>query len=312
MSRVIVTGGAGFIGSHCVDLLVHQGYEVLVIDDLSFGNEENINLDAKFDKINICDLTKLTKTIINYDPNTIFHFAANATTKSTSMGWKDPIADYKINMVGTLNILESIRHNNNIHLIYASTAAVYGEPSIVPINENHITMPLSPYGVSKLSGEKYCHAYSRAWKVKSTIVRIFNTYGPRQPRYVMFDQMKKILNCKNKTFEVLGSGEQLRDYAYVSDTVKAFYKIMLNPEKSIGQIFNVAGGSKVSIKELIKEIKKVLNKENLVENFTGKSWKGDIDRLWADTTKIINILNWQPKVSLNQGLEFLAQWLIED
>lgn len=308
--HIIVTGGAGFIGSHCADLLTEKSHHVLILDDLSFGKEEYLNPNADFIKVDLRHFENTEKIITDFNPSHIFHFAANATTKSTSMGWKDPMVDYRINMVGTLNLLEAIRKNKlNTHLIYASTAAIYGEPNYVPIDEKHTKAPLSPYGISKLAGEKYCYAYYKEWKVKTTIVRIFNTYGPRQPRYVMYDQMKKMLACKEGTFQVLGTGEQLRDYAYVSDTVKAFYQTMVQQEKSVGQIFNVAGGSKIAIKELIYEIKKVLNKDELNEVFTGESWKGDLKKLWADTSKIDKVLGWTPKVKLINGLEILADWI---
>ena len=187
--------------------------------------------------------------------------------KSTSMGWKNPMDDYKINMVGTLNLLEILKENGiDSHLIYASTAAVYGEPKAIPINEYDNTNPLSPYGISKLAGEKYCYAYSKEWKIPTTIFRIFNTYGPRQPRYVMYDQMKNILNTREDSFKVLGDGSQIRDYSYVADTVNAFYLAMKSPNISIGKTYNIAGGNKISIRELITLIKKTLNsdkKENI-------------------------------------------------
>jgi UDP-glucose 4-epimerase len=313
MNNIIVTGGAGFIGSHCVDLLIKRGHHVLILDDLSFGKEENLNPKADFIKMNISDFETTEEIIADSNPSHIFHFAADATTKSTSMGWKNPLVNYKINMVGTLNVLESIRKRKlSTHLIYASTAAVYGEPDYVPIDEKHVTSPLSPYGVSKLAGEKYCYAYFKEYAVKTTIVRIFNTYGPRQPRYVMFDQMKKMLTSRDGTFHVLGTGEQLRDYAYVSDSVDAFYRVMTQPEKSIGQVFNVAGGNKFSIKDLIVEIKSVLRREALEEVFTGESWKGDLEKLWADTSKIREVLGWEPKVRLREGLELLADWIKEN
>jgi len=313
VNNIIVTGGAGFLGSHCVDLLIEKGYHVLILDDLSFGLEKNLNPNADFIKMDIGNFETTEEAIVNFNPSHIFHFAANATTKSTSMGWKNPLVDYRINMVGTLNILESIRKSKlSTHLIYASTAAIYGEPDYIPINEKHVTAPLSPYGVSKLAGEKYCYAYFKEWAVKTTIIRIFNTYGPRQPRYVMYDQMKKILGCEDGNFKVLGTGEQLRDYAYVSDSVDAFYRVMMQPEKSIGQVFNVAGGNKFSIKDLIVEIKSVLKREDLQEVFTGESWKGDLEKLWADTSKIREILEWAPKVRLREGLEILADWIKEN
>jgi UDP-glucose 4-epimerase len=309
--KILVTGGAGFIGSHCTDLLVDAGHDVLVLDDLSYGKEENLNEKSRFENINLCDYEMIKNLIETFEPSHIFHFAANATTKTSAMGWNNPFNDYKINMVGTLNLLEAIRSLNlDIHLIYASTAAVYGEPKVVPIKESHINEPLSPYGVSKLAGEKYCIAYFREFSVKMTILRIFNTYGPRQPRYVMYDQIKNILKKNtDNNLKVLGTGKQLRDYAYVTDTVKAFHNCMLYPEKSIGKIFNVAGGNKYSIAELIKMLKTALNKESLSEKYTGESWNGDIEKLWADTTNINKNLGWYPSVNISDGIKNLIDWI---
>ena len=294
--------------------MIKNGHHVLVLDDLSYGKEENLNEDSDFINIDLFDYDLTKNTINEFNPDCIIHFAANATTKSTSMGWKNPFNDYKINMVGTLNLLESIRSlNADIHLIYASTAAVYGEPTVIPINEKHTNEPLSPYGVSKLAGEKYCLAYFKEFNVRSTILRIFNTYGPRQPRYVMYDQIKNMINkdeIKN-IFNVLGTGKQIRDYAYVSDTVNAFYQCMIHPKKSVGRVFNVAGGNKHSIAELIKKLKKALGKEYLREQYTGESWKGDIDKLWADTKAINNILGWNPEVNIDDGIKMLIDWIRE-
>jgi UDP-glucose 4-epimerase len=313
MDRVAVTGGAGFIGSHCVDLLIKKGYNVTIIDDLSFGKIENINSKADFIKLDISNVNDLKNVLKDILPSTIFHFAANATTKSTSMGWNNPYLDFQINMVGTLNILQVIREAKlDSHFIYASSAAVYGEPVEIPMSESHINMPQSPYGISKLAGEKYCHAYAKEFSVKTSIIRIFNTYGPRQPRYVMYDQIKNILHCKNNTFQVLGTGKQIRDYSYVSDTVNAFYATMINPNKSVGKIFNVAGGNKISIKELIMIIKNALNKSNCIDIYTGKSWKGDITKLWANTSKIKDVLGWSPQVSLSEGVEELVDWVLKN
>ena len=310
--KIIVTGGAGFIGSHCVDHLIDKGYHVINIDNLSFGIKQNINSRCDFIKMDLSDFDSVRKIIASTNPSHIFHFAANATTKSTSMGWKNPFDDYKINMVGTLNILESIKSKNlKTHLIYASTAAVYGEPKKLPINELHETLPISPYGISKLSGEKYCYAYGSEFGINYTVLRIFNTYGPRQPRYVMYDQIKNIMNNKTGSIKILGTGNQLRDYAYVSDTIDAFIGVMDNPEKTLGKTFNIAGGNKISIRDLIKELKLITNKNELLENYTGKSWKGDIDMLWANTESLENAISWSPKISLNHGLNSLYKWVIK-
>jgi len=312
MKNIIITGGAGFIGSHFTDFLVNKGYSTIVIDDLSYGKISNLNPKSVFLQEDIVNKENLEKILIEFSPSHVVHFAANATTKTSAMGWNDPIADYKINMVGTLNLLEIIRKNKlDTHFIYASSAAVYGEPKNIPIDEFHIQDPLSPYGVSKLTGEKYCNAYFKEFGIKTTIMRIFNTYGPRQPRYVMYDQIRNVLKTSSKSIKVLGTGEQIRDYVYVDDTVSAFYLALQKPEKSIGQTFNIGGNTQITIKNLIDLIVASIGKD-VKPDYTGESWHGDIKRLWADSIKIQTLLGWQPRIPLEEGLHLLINWTKEE
>lgn len=308
--NILITGSAGFIGSNCVDFLLDRGLTVTGIDDLSYGKECNINKKSIFYHLDVRDYHKLAEIIISEKPSHIIHFAADATTRSSALGWNDPMKDYSINILGTLNILEILRQEKlDSHLIYASSAAVYGEPNETPIKETHPTFPVSPYGISKLAGEKYCYAYFKEYQIKTTVIRIFNTYGPRQSRYVIYDQIKNIMNNPNE-INILGTGTQLRDYIYVSDTVEAFYSAMTNIS-SVGEIFNVAGGEYISIKNLIKILKDILKKEP-IENYTGKSWKGDISKLWGDTDKITNQLGWKPKIQLKDGIQKFVEWMREN
>jgi len=300
-TRVIVTGGAGFIGSHLTDKLVELGAHVTVIDNLSFGSKENINNEANFLQVDVCDYLTMKDIISSFKPDLVFHLAANATTKETSMGWSDPASDYLTNAGGTLNVLKAVADTSkNTHVIFTSSAAVYGEPEYVPIDENHPTNPISPYGVSKLAGEKYCFAYFKELDIKTTILRIFNTYGPRQPRYVMFDLLKKLEKNPDQ-LEVIGTGEQVRDYCYVSDTVSAF--ILAAQKNGFGKIFNVAGGNPISISDLSKLIIKSLGLSKRTSvYYTGKSWTGDIMRLSASITKIQEALGFNPLVKLEDGI----------
>ena len=307
MSKLLVTGSAGFIGSHFVDYALAIGDQVVGVDDLSAGNMDNVNPAARFIRGDVTDYPAMLKLIETERPDGVVHFAADATTKTSAMGWNDPFCDYRINMAGTLNVLEAIRRSNvPAKLVYASSAAVYGEPDSVPISESHPTNPVSPYGVSKLAGEKYCLAYARECGVAVTIFRIFNTFGPRQPRYIMSDLIKK-MRATPAAIEVLGTGEQLRDYAYVSDVVRAFHAGMTSREAS-GKIFNIAGGNQIAVRDLARLIADTLGLKPAL-NFTGQSWKGDIARLWADTSLIRDRLGWRPEVPLEEGLRRLADWI---
>ncbi len=309
MRKLLVTGSAGFIGSHFVDYALQKDHMVIGVDDLSFGKIENVNKKSIFIKADVRNFSAIKEIILSEKLSHIIHFAANATTKSSSMGWKNPMADYAINTVGTLNILEVLRQNNlKTQFLYASSAAVYGEPDYIPIDEVHPNFPLSPYGVSKLAGEKYCFAYYQEYGIPTTILRIFNTYGPRQPRYVMYDQIKKMLPNPDH-FKVLGTGDQIRDYVYISDTVEAIYFSMTNP-KAVGEILNIGSNQQISIKALIRLIKSLLDVDSR-DIYTGESWKGDIRKLWADVKKTNELLGWSPRVSLEEGIIRLADWIKE-
>ncbi len=304
--KILVTGGAGFIGSHLVDRLVELGAEVTVVDNLSFGKKENLNPAAKFERTDIRDFQDLVRSVQGKD--IIYHLAASATTKESSMGWDDPLFDLQVNLVGTLNILMAIREAaNDSLLVFTSSAAVYGNPQYTPMDEKHPTSPISPYGVTKLAGEKYVAAFVSEWHLKSVILRLFNIYGPRQPRYVMYDFLEKLHRNPHK-LEVLGDGSQGRDFCYVSDAVDT---LLLAGEGKLtnGEILNVGGGTLTNVGEIALKAIRSLRLEGKTEiNYTGESWKGDIHIMRADVSKIKEALGWKPMVSLDDGISHLKQW----
>lgn len=238
----------------------------------------------------------------------VFHLAADTGTKETSMGFKDPFAEMSINAKGSVNILKCVMDcNPSANIVFASSAAVYGEPKYIPVDEKHPTEPVSPYGISKLAGEKYMSAYFREFGVKSVAARIFNTYGPRQSRYVIHDLIKK-LGINQNELEILGTGTTIRDYAYVSDTVEAL--ILIAEKGKYGEIYNVAGGNPTSIENLANLILRELNlTEKTKIKYTGASWKGDISKMIADITKIRQ-LGYEPKVNLETGLKYTLNWFL--
>jgi UDP-glucose 4-epimerase len=296
----IVTGGAGFIGSHLVDKLVDLDYEVTVIDNLQAGRETN--LDNVREKINFINgdvsnedsFAKLPKNV-----EIIFHIAANA---SVPYSVDNPKYDFETNALGTFNVLNYARKNDVKKIVYASTAAVYGSPIYTPIDENHPLNPVSPYGASKLAGERLGFAYRNTYDMDFAAVRIFNTWGPRQPRYVLYDFVQK-LKKNPSLLEVLGDGTQIRDYCYVSDTVNAFLVVA---EKGNG-VYNIAGGEPVSIKELAEIVVAKISPGAKI-TYGGERWKGDIDTLVADISKIKN-LGFKPNVRI-KGDELNAHMLL--
>lgn len=299
--KVIVTGGAGFIGSHLVDMLVKKGAIVTVVDNLSAGDIRNLELSKNkidFRNIDVRNFSDINKLIKNQD--VVFHLAGNA---DVPLSIKNPHYDFQNNVVGGYNILRSCLNSDVQKVIFASSAAVYGEPEYVPIDEKHKTNPISPYGAAKLSIERLGITYYKSFSLPFTAIRIFNNYGERQPRYVMYDLIKKLYK-NNNYLEVLGTGEQVRDYCYVEDGARCFILAAEN-EKSSGEVFNLAGGNPIKIKDLVGLIIKTIGFEKVTVKYTGQSWKGDIMKLIADMKKTKNDLGFEPKIDLSDGIRRL-------
>lgn len=302
--RILVTGGAGFIGSHLVDSLASRN-EVTVVDDLSTGDRSNVGDDCEFREVDLRDRRVLDPLVESQD--VIFHFAADAHTRATSAGWDDPPHDLAVNAAGTQNLFEAVRYSDaDPVVVFASSCALYGEPEYTPMDESHPMKPISPYGAHKLVGDRYAYAYHSEHDVRSRAVRIYNTYGPRQPRYVMYDFLKK-LQEDNDTLEVLGSGRQVRDYTYIDDAVDAFELVATDGED--GEAYNMSGNQTISIGDLAELMIDLVGLDAEVE-YTGSSWKGDPKKLVADTSKL-NDIGFDPSYSLEEGLENLIDWFEE-
>ncbi|MDY6768718.1 MAG: NAD-dependent epimerase/dehydratase family protein [Candidatus Nanohaloarchaea archaeon] len=299
--EIVVTGGAGFIGSHLVDALV-DGNAVTVIDDLSTGREEFVHDDAVFEHVDIRDFDALTGAL--GQPDIVFHLAASAHTRATSAGWDDPVFDAAVNARGTLNVLRAVRNQaDDARVVFASSAAVYGNPEDVPMDEDHPTNPISPYGIHKLAGEKYMAAYHSQHGIDTVSARIFNTFGPRQPRYVMYDFLTKLQQDPTE-LEVLGTGRQTRDYCYIDDTVDAL--LMIAEEGEPGEPYNLSGENVISIGDLAELMVDMLDLDADI-HYTEDSWKGDPKRLEADISRLKH-LGFEPAVELETGLEAFIDW----
>lgn len=303
-SRVLVTGGAGFIPSHVVDLLVAQGAKVVILDDMSAGKAENLAAvkdDVELIIGSVADADLVDKLVAGC--RIVFNFAANADVPRSV---KFPEVDFATNAVGAFNVYASCRRHGVERVMQASTAAVYGEPEYTPMDERHRLRPISPYGSSKLAAEATGLAWHHAYGLPFTAIRIFNTYGPRQPRYVIYDLFRKI-QANRKRLEVLGTGEQVRDYCYVADTAAAFVNLALDPN-AVGDVYNIAGGSPVSIRQLVAMILDTLGLTDTEVYYTGQSWPGDINRLVAGLDKIKGT-GFAPTIDLTEGLKRFAAWI---
>ena len=298
---VLVTGGAGFIGSHVVDRLVGAGARVRVLDNLQAGNEANLTsvrerLDLR--RADLRDPAAVDDAVKGCE--VIFHIGANASVPASV---DDRAYDFTTNTVGTYHVADAAIRHGVRRIVQASTAAVYGPPRYTPVDEQHPLDPISPYGASKLAADRLLNAYAQVFDFELGIVRIFNTYGPRQPRYVMYDLMKKLAR-NPKHLDVLGTGQQVRDYCYIADTVEALMLAAETPAPT-PVIFNVSGGRTVSIRELVGLILSTLELHDTEVVYGLPSWRGDIEVLSGDITKLRS-LGWRPTVSLEEGLRRLA------
>jgi len=301
--RVIVTGAAGFVGSHLVDALVAHGARVVAVDDLSDGREANLAASrSRIEFVCRSVLQECGLDEILAGADVVFHLAANA---SVPRSVERPGEDFEANVLGTYRVLEAARHSRAKRLVFTSSAAVYGDPVREPMDESHPFLPKSPYGGSKLAAEFLLDSYSRCFDFDHRRVRLFNTYGPRQRKYVMFDLLEK-LRADPQHLAMLGAGDQVRDYSFVSDTVEAILLVGAHPDAR-GRVYNVAGDRAIDIRTLIDLVIRVLGIPSPEVTFTGASWKGDIVR-WIADTRLLRSLGFLPQVDLEEGIRRLVEW----
>lgn len=298
--KVLVTGGAGFIGSHIVDELLRHGHTVTVLDNLSTGSLQNVNPRAEFVHMDLC--TDDLFPLFSQGFDAVIHEAAQPNVPRSL---KEPVVDADINILGTIKLLEACRRGGVGKVIYASSAAVYGTPITLPIPEDHPLCPLSPYGISKLTPEHYLRIYHEVYGLRYTILRYANVYGPRQnPRgeagvvAIFVDRF-----CQDKAPIIFGDGEATRDYVFVGDVAVANRLALTRGD---GEILNVATGRKVSVNELVRLLLRITKKDILPQY--GPERPGDILHSALANGKIRHILGWEPQVSLEEGLRRTVDW----
>jgi len=274
----LVTGGAGFIGSHLADSLLEKGHKVIIIDDLSSGKIENVNKKSVFYNKSILD-SDLLDLFKKENIEVIFHLAAQ---KNVRKSIEDPLFDAKANIIGTLNILEAARKSNVKKIIFSSTGgAIYGDTSFIPTKESASTNPESPYGVAKLTIEKYLYYYYKTYGLNYTILRYSNVYGPRQDAKGEAGVIAIFIEnlIAGKELNVFGDGEQTRDYIYVKDVVKA--NILAIKEEGT---YNVGTSKETSLNEIIEMLKSISKKDCVVKNLAFV--KGELRRSCLDISSI--------------------------
>ncbi|MEM2099027.1 MAG: NAD-dependent epimerase/dehydratase family protein [Candidatus Bathyarchaeia archaeon] len=294
--KILVTGGAGFIGFHLCKKLTDFCTNVTIYDNLSSGKLENVHdvPKAKFIKGNILNLKELCST---EKTDLIFHLAAQVVVPYSM---ENPLEDFETNAHGTLNVLEKAR-KDDARLVFASSAAVYGNPTKFPTPEDYGFNPFSCYGLSKVVGEQYCKMYMSQYGLDITILRFANVYGPRC-HGVIHDFLDKLERNPTK-LEIIGTGLQSRDFVHVSDVVDALI-LAATRDNAVGQTYNIGFGKTIKIIDLAKMMLKILNLSDKTEiTTTNVSWQGDIDTIWFDITKAKKELQWIPKVKLEDNLK---------
>lgn len=320
--RVLVTGGAGFIGSHICDLLAEAGYEVIILDNLSTGTLDNVKHllkrdNVKFVRGDILDMDCLMRVMKNIDA--VLHQAAQLEIATAV---NDPITDLRVNVEGTINVLEAMRRCGVKRMIFASSAAVYGEPVYVPQDEDHPKNPNWQYGASKLACEHYLKVYHNLYGIRSVALRYGIVYGPREWYGRVLTVFIKRVVLENKPPVIFGDGRQTRDFVHVRDVARAC-KLVLEQDDYECEVYNVSSGRETSILDLARLVIEASGvdfepvfedvKEGEYSKLVGV-WRKpkELRRMWLDIARITKRYGWRPEISLRDGIREEIEWIKEN
>ncbi len=300
--KVLLTGGAGFIGSWVGEALIANGNEIFIIDDLSTGKIQNIPKDANFVKADIKDRDRLEKIFEDFKPEVVNHHAAQMNVRNSV---EDPIFDAQVNILGTINLLElSIQHEIKKFMFASTGGAIYGEPEVIPCIEDTLPAPVSPYGISKYAVEQYLNYYKAVHGLSHVVLRYSNVYGPRQNPHgeagvvsIFCDRIKYGNPC-----EIFGDGKQTRDYVYVEDVARANI-LSLNAKDAI---LNIGTAIETSVNDIVSKLRTVTNRD--VQVIYSPRRRGEVDRIALEIKRAEELLGWSPHVSLEEGLSRTWEW----
>jgi len=301
--RILVTGGAGFIGSHVVDRFIERGHEVAVLDNLSSGFRELVNPAARLHEADLTDAAAVERCFAESRPEVVVHHAAQIDVRRSV---DDPVFDAGTNIVGGLGLLQACTRHGVRKFVYASTGgALYGEGRQLPATEEHPVNPESPYGVSKHTLEHYLYLWKLLHGLDYTVLRYPNVYGPRQNPHgeAGVNAIFILLMLQGKPPRIFGTGEQVRDYLYVMDVVQANELALA---LGSGEMVNLGTGIGTSVNDIFRELKAILG-------FAGEplyevARPGEVQRIYLDATRAKQVLGWTPRVSFRDGLAQTVEW----
>ena len=305
--KILVTGGAGFIGSHVVDAYIAAGHEVAVLDNFSTGNERNVNAAARVFRVDLRDQAQTASAVASFKPDIVNHHAAQSEVPRSVA---DPGYDAQVNVVGGLNLLRACVDNGVQKVIFSSTGgALYGEPDVVPAAEDHPVRPLSPYGTSKFAFEQYLGTFDRTFKLRYTVLRYANIYGARQDFQAEEGRVVAIFAgrmIEEKPLTIDGDGTQSRDMLHVGDVAMANLAAL---ELGEGDTFHISTGIPVTVNDLFRKL--ALLTEYRLEPRFGPPRKGDVYRIALDNTHAKERLGWEPRITLEEGLRLTVDYFRE-
>jgi UDP-glucose 4-epimerase len=302
--KILVTGGAGFIGSHVVDAYVTAGHEVAVLDNMATGREENVNPGARLYRGDVRDVSQVQQAIGDFKPDVVNHHAAQSEVPKSVA---DPGHDAQVNVVGGLNVLRASVDHSVRKVIFSSTGgALYGEPDIVPNDEDHPIRPLSPYGTSKYAFEQYLATFQRTFGLDFTTLRYANIYGARQDFFAEEGRVVAIFASRmieGKPLTIDWDGNQSRDMLHVGDVAMANLAAL---EKGDGGTYHVSTAIPVTVNDLFRKL--ALLTEYKLEPLRGPQRKGDVYRIALDNTRAKEQLGWEPRIVLEEGLRLTVEY----
>jgi len=308
LARYLVTGGAGFIGAHLVDRLLHDGHGVRVIDNLSTGKKENI--EPFLDKIEFIEGDIRNLELVHTAMEGVDHVLHQAAVPAVPRSVKDPLTTNSANVEGTLNILIAARDVGVKRVVYASSSSVYGDTPTLPKREGMRPEPRSPYAVSKLAGELYCQVFHQVYGLETVALRYFNVFGRRQdPESQYAAVVPKFVTAllQGRAPTIFGDGKQSRDFTYIENVVEANLLATKAPDVA-GEVFNIACGEQLTVNGLVRLLGKAVGVSAGLKAQYAPARPGDVRHSWANISRAKDLLGYEPKVSVKEGFERTVEW----